>query len=47
MNAGQLWQTFWETGAPEVYMLFNYARRQGGEDVPESAGAGASCNGLQ
>ncbi len=47
MNAGQLWQTFWETGSPEVYLLFNHARKQGKEDVPESTSAGASCNGLQ
>lgn len=47
MNAGQLWQTFWETGSPEVYLLYNYARKQGREDVSEGTGTCASCNGLQ
>jgi len=47
MNAGQLWQTFWETGSPEVYLLFNQARKQEKQDVPESTGVGASSNRLQ
>ena len=47
MNAGQLWQTFWETGSPEIYLLYNFARRQGEEDVSEGTGACTSGYGLQ
>ena len=47
MNATQLWQTFWETGSPEVYLLYNQARKQEKENVPESAGVGASRDRLQ
>ena len=47
MNATQLWQTFLETGSPEVYLLYNQARKQGRTDVSESAGTCATGIGLQ
>ena len=46
MNEAQLWQTFWETGAPEVYLLYNHARKQGSLDVPEGSGTSALRNGI-
>ncbi len=28
MNAGDYWQLFLETGAPEMYLMYNKARKQ-------------------
>lgn len=42
MNENELWQSFLETGAPEIYLLFNHARKQGNGNVPESTGTGTS-----
>lgn len=47
MNAAQLWQTFLETGSPEVYLLYNQARRIDEIHVLDSSRSGASGNGLQ
>ena len=47
MNTQQLWQTFLETGAPEVYLLYNQARKLEDAYVSDGTGAGAACNGLQ
>lgn len=44
MNANQLWQTFLETGSPEVYLLYNQAKKVDETNVLDSAGSGASCN---
>lgn len=47
MNSQNLWQAFLDTGAPEMYLLFNKARKMEETDVPDSAGAGSAGNALQ
>ena len=47
MNAKNYWELFLETGAPEMYLLFNEARRMEDVDVLDDSGLGASCHGLQ
>ena len=47
MNANQLWQTFLETGSPEVYLLFNQARKLEDEHVPDDSRSSIACNQLQ
>ena len=44
MNATQLWQTFLETGAPEVYLLYSQAKKVDNGYVLECSSAGASGN---
>lgn len=46
MNTQQLWQTFLETGAPEVYLLYNQAKKVEDSNVFDGTGSGASCNSL-
>lgn len=46
MNTQQLWQTFLETGAPEVYLLYHQAKKVDNSNVPDSTGAGPSGNAL-
>ena len=47
MNANDYWKIFVETGAPEMYLLFNRARRMEEGYVPDNAGPGAASIGLQ
>lgn len=47
MNTNQLWQTFLETGAPEVYVLYNEAKKLEAVDVSDDQGPGIACNQLQ
>ncbi len=47
MNTQQLWQTFLETGSPEVYLLYNQAKRMEQSHVLDGSGVGASGHGLQ
>lgn len=47
MNIGQLWQTFLETGAPEIYLLYNQARKLEGSNVSNGARIGTAGNELQ
>ena len=48
MMARDYWQMFLETGAPEIYLLYNHVRRMETNDhVPDDAGAGAAGNSLQ
>ena len=47
MNAQQLWQTFLETGSPEVYLLYNQAKRVEQNHVFDSSGAGPAGHSLQ
>ena len=46
MNAQQLWQTFLETGSPEVYLLYNQAKKVESLNVFDSTGLGASGDSL-
>ena len=47
MNAGEYWQVFLETGAPEVFLLYQKAKRTEETDVLEGAGPGSAGDGLQ
>lgn len=47
MDAQSYWMLFLETGAPEVYLLYNKARRMEDTDVLDDPGLGAPCHGLQ
>lgn len=44
MDAQNYWQLFLETGAPEMYLLYNRARRQEYENVLEDPGSGDPHN---
>ena len=46
MNTQQLWQTFMETGAPEVYLLYHQAKKVENSNVPDRAGIGPSGDTL-
>ena len=46
MNANQLWQTFLETGSPEVYLLYNQAKKVEQINVLDGTGIGAARNSL-
>lgn len=47
MNAKDYWTVFLETGAPEMYLLFNQARRMEAIDVSDDPGPCAESFGLQ
>lgn len=47
MNAQNYWQMFLETGAPEMYLLYNEARKTEAKHVSDNSSAGVACNGLQ
>ena len=44
MNAQQLWQMFLYTGSPEVYLMYNAARRAEAANVLDDSGACAQSN---
>ena len=47
MNAQNYWQIFLETGAPEMYLLYNQARKMEEGHVLDDPGAGAAGHSLQ
>lgn len=47
MNPDGLWQVFLETGAPEVYLLFNKLRKMEEQDVFNGPGVSSPRNNLQ
>ena len=47
MNANDYWTIFLETGAPEMYLMFNQARKMEEENVFNGSGACPTCQGLQ
>lgn len=47
MNAQTFWQLFMETGAPEMYMLYNKLRKMEDVHVSDDTGAGVADNTLQ
>lgn len=47
MDAQNLWQMFLETGAPEMYLLYNKARKLEGLHVPDNTGTCAASHELQ
>ena len=40
MNAQDYWSLFLETGAPEMYLLYNRARQMEGQDAPNGTSLG-------
>lgn len=47
MNAQDYWTIFMETGAPEMYLLYNKVRRMEERDVCDDPGIGTAGFGLQ
>ena len=47
MESGMFWQLFMETGAPEMYMLYNKARKTEEAHVPNDTGTCSAGLGLQ
>ena len=47
MESQQIWQLFMETGAPEMYLLYQKAKRMEEPHVFEGTGSGASDYTLQ
>ena len=47
MQAQDYWKIFLETGAPEVYVMYNQARRMEEADVSDHQGSGVAGVGLQ
>ena len=46
MNARDYWDLFLETGAPELYLLYNNARRMESMHVLDDSGSGTSGHTL-
>ncbi len=46
MNTQQLWQTFMETGAPEVYLLYHHAKKVENSNVSDCPGIGPAGHSL-
>ena len=47
MNSRQLWQAFLDTGAPEMYLLYNQAKKQEESHVSNDQGSGVTGYELQ
>ena len=47
MKSQELWQVFLETGAPEMYLLYNKVRKMEEAHVFDDPGAGAAGHSLQ
>lgn len=47
MDSHDYWMMFLETGAPEVYLLYNHARRMEETDVFNDSGVGTAGHRLQ
>lgn len=47
MNAQNYWQLFMETGAPEMYLLYNEARKAEISNVFNNQGTCSPCNNIQ
>lgn len=47
MNAADYWTLFCETGAPEVYLLYQRAIRTEADHVSDNSGNRTSGDGLQ
>lgn len=42
MNAADYWQMFLETGAPELYLLYNNAKKMENTHVFDGSGTGSA-----
>ncbi len=47
MDSQSLWQLFIETGAPELYLLYNHARKMEDTNVFNNPGPGTADYSLQ
>lgn len=47
MNSEQLWLTFWETGAPEIYVLYNQAKNMEAINVSDDQRSCITHNTIQ
>lgn len=47
MNAGDYWQLFLETGAPEAYLMYKDQRKTEGRYVYDHSGHCPESHGLQ
>lgn len=47
MNSQELWQVFLETGAPEMYLLYNKTRKMESMHVFNDSGIGVTRHELQ
>ena len=47
MNAANYWQLFLDTGAPEMYLLYQKARKAEETHVSDDPGHRSQGNGLQ
>lgn len=47
MDAQMIWQMFLETGAPEMYLLYNKARKMEENHVSDDPGTCFESNSLQ
>ena len=47
MDSSHYWQLFIETGAPEMYLLYNKVRRMEVQNVLDNKGFGAQGHELQ
>ena len=47
MDAQHFWQLFMMTGSPEVYLLYNEARRAEENHVSDDSGIGSQGNAIQ
>ena len=46
MQSQDYWQMFLETGAPELYLLYNQAKRTEITNVSDNPGTGTARHGL-
>ena len=47
MDTQDLWQIFLETGAPEMYLLYNKAKKMEASHVCDDPGTGSAGHTLQ
>ena len=47
MMAQDYWQMFLETGAPEIYLMYNNAKKMENSHVPEDKGTCTAGTALQ
>ena len=46
MRSQDYWQIFLETGAPEMYLLYNSVRKMENRNVLENTGTGTESNSV-
>ena len=47
MIASEFWQSFLQTGAPELYLLYKHAQKMENQNVLDDTGPGDSGHNLQ